>query len=145
MTRLLRKFRTFSRLSSRERALFFRVLPVTAGIRLALWFLPFRWIRSFTESSVNRRTSRPLTTRETAWAVRLTSRYVPSATCLTQALAAQILLNRAGIENRLHIGVARGDSFTSHAWLESAGRVLLGGAVESTRYVRMLTLEGKPL
>jgi hypothetical protein len=64
-----------------------------------------------------------------AWAVSLAGRYVPRATCLTQALAMQILLKREGIAVQLHLGVAKDEQgrVTAHAWLEQDGRVLIGG------------------
>jgi len=64
-----------------------------------------------------------------AWAVRAASQYVPNATCLTQALAAQIMLARHGYPANLRIGVALGERNTlhAHAWVESDGTVLIGG------------------
>jgi hypothetical protein len=76
------------------------------------------------------------------WAVTLASRYIPRATCLTQAFTAQILLNRAGLENRLCVGVARVPSFGAHAWVERAGTVLVGGAEQCANYTTIFTLEG---
>ena len=55
---------------------------------------------------------------------------VPRATCLTQALAAQVLLARLGERSVLRIGVARDERLgvRGHAWLEHRGRVVIGGA-----------------
>jgi len=63
------------------------------------------------------------------------SRYVPGATCLTRALALQIWLGRRGQAAELRFGVARGAEapLDAHAWLESAGRILIGAA-EVPRY-----------
>jgi hypothetical protein len=72
--------------------------------------------------------------------VRLSSRYVPKATCLTRAIAAQILLNRAGLPNELHIGVARGAAFDAHAWIECEGQVLVGMSERHGDYSRILTI-----
>jgi transglutaminase superfamily protein len=70
------------------------------------------------------------TVQDVVWAVRRVSRAVPGATCLTQALAAQVLLSRRGYASRLRIGVAHapGDGLRAHAWLESDGLIVLGGA-----------------
>jgi hypothetical protein len=60
-------------------------------------------------------------------AVSSASRYVPHATCLTQAVALHFLLKRGGFESRVRIGVAKNNGeFESHAWVESQGRVVLG-------------------
>lgn len=63
-----------------------------------------------------------------AWAVRQAARLVPRASCLTQGLAAQIMLARRGLPSTLHIGV-RKDAlapFEAHAWLTFQGRIILG-------------------
>jgi hypothetical protein len=83
---------------------------------------------------------------EIAWAVRVASSYVPKATCLVQALAAEWILARCGYASRLHIGVARaepsgGRGLDAHAWLECGGRVLLGGA-GADRYQDLFTRDG---
>jgi hypothetical protein len=71
-----------------------------------------------------------------AWAVTVASHYVPVATCLTQALAARVLLAGRGRSARLCIGVARSESgrFQAHAWVECAGRVVIGGAEAPVRF-----------
>ena len=79
------------------------------------------------------------------WAVVVASRYVPMSTCLTQALAAQVLLARRGYSAHLHIGVAKEGAeakLKAHAWVESDGKVLIGGS-EPGRYTHLLALEGE--
>ena len=51
------------------------------------------------------------------------------ATCLTQAVAAQLLLVRSGHASEICVGVARDSpgAFRAHAWVELKGRVILGG------------------
>jgi hypothetical protein len=75
-----------------------------------------------------------------AWAVTVASRYVPAATCLTQALAAQGLLAGRGHSARLCIGVARSAAgrFQAHAWVECAGRVVIGGAEAPVRFTPLV-------
>ena len=77
-----------------------------------------------------------------AWAVAVASEYVPNATCLTQALAALVLLQREGYGTCLRIGVARSaeGQFEAHAWLERDGRILVGGSGFG-RYVTLLELK----
>jgi hypothetical protein len=71
-----------------------------------------------------------MSAQDVTWAVRRVSRAVPGATCLTQALAAQVLLSRRGYASRLRIGVARAadNGLRAHAWLESDGVVVFGGS-----------------
>jgi hypothetical protein len=61
------------------------------------------------------------------WAIRQASRCVPAATCLTQALAAQVMLGREGCPTQLRLGVTReAGEFQAHAWVECGGRVIIG-------------------
>ncbi len=72
------------------------------------------------------------------WAVQAVSRRIPAATCLTQAIAARLLLLGSGHDTELCIGVARDatGSFRAHAWLEREGRIIIGGD-ESLTFKRM--------
>ena len=67
--------------------------------------------------------------RELNWAITRAARFVPAASCLTQALSLQVVLGRRGLDSRLCIGVrkGKGDKFEAHAWVERGGRVLIGG------------------
>ena len=51
-------------------------------------------------------------------------------TRLNQALVTQMLLARRGYPALLHIGVAKGKEgqFQAHAWVESEGKVVIGGS-----------------
>jgi hypothetical protein len=77
-----------------------------------------------------------------AWAVTVASRHIPRATCLVQGLATQVLLADEGIPSNLCIGVAKDDplSFEAHAWVETAGRVVIGGP-EQDRYTRLTSFD----
>ena len=80
-----------------------------------------------------------------AWTVEVTGRYMPGVgTCLTQALTARVLLARRGHPALLRIGVVKGEEgqLQAHAWLESGGRVVIGGS-ELERYVPLVALEGE--
>ena len=47
-------------------------------------------------------------------------------TCLRQALAAQRMLRRRQIPNRLHLGVASPSAPAAHAWVTVAGQPVVG-------------------
>jgi hypothetical protein len=127
----MRRLRSFLRLSSTERRLLVRAMVVVVVVRIALWLLSFQRLRLFVERRVSTPSRKPLAMppQRIAWAVSTVARYVPRASCLTQALAAQWLLGAVGQSGLLRIGVAkRGDgTFRAHAWLESSGGVLIGG------------------
>lgn len=126
--------RKFFRLSPAQRWLLTKAFVVVGSVRLGLWCLPFRTLRPLL-GRVAPSTALPSdgedrhTSDRVAWAVRAAAHYVPRASCLTQALAAQALLARRGEESELHIGVTRDErrGFTAHAWLETRGRIVIGG------------------
>jgi hypothetical protein len=139
--------RKYMRLPPGERWLRIQAAVLVAVMRLALWLVPFRHLRSLVaRAAVARPEQRvAVAVEHLAYSVRVTSQYVPRASCLTQALAGQILLARHGHPARVHIGVARaGDgAFTAHAWLESNGRVVLGGRDSLERFSPLLALEAE--
>jgi hypothetical protein len=55
---------------------------------------------------------------------------VPGASCLTQAMALQYLLARAGHASELFVGVRQDEAgaFQAHAWLACNARTVLGAA-----------------
>ena len=130
MERLLR----FLRLTALERRLFVKVFLLLEFVRLSLWLLPFRTLLRLL-SRVSKGPKKPSSTdrpspEEIAWIVEVASRHSPGVkTCLTQALAAQVLLTRHGYPAFVHLGVLRGkqEQFQAHAWVESEGKIVIGG------------------
>lgn len=124
-----------------NRRLLLRTLCTVAGLRLMLWLAPYRvwrpWLERAPRRVANVKGPRPSVSR-VAWAVDRTCRFVPGASCLTQALATQRLLSRYGYESQMRIGVARNDTgvFEAHAWVEHNEEIVIGGtAVTLARYV----------
>jgi len=141
------QLRKFFRLSFSEQVLLVRATIVLALIRLGLWLLPFRVLKEFLSkvdgpARVASRKS-DLSAEHAVWAVRVATRYVPHATCLTQALTGQLLLGFEGIPASVHIGIARekGRAFEAHAWLDSEGKVLIGGPDSTQKYMRLLPID----
>lgn len=108
-------------------------------IRGMLWLLPFRLLRRLLVKTARASVASENRERELAqrvvWAVTIVSRYVPLATCLTQALTTKVLLGRNGYPASVHIGVARTESgeLQAHAWVESCGSVVIGGSEASLK------------
>lgn len=127
--RLVNKWR---RLSAGRRAALLEGLAAVAFVRLTLRLVPWRMWEGGDVRFPRARTSgggaQP-SVEDIAWAVGRISRVVPGATCLTQALAARILLSRRGYDSRLEIGVSRaaGPRLRAHAWLKTNDFVVLGG------------------
>lgn len=83
-----------------------------------------------------------------AWAITIASRYIPMATCFTQALATKVLLNRYGQRAKVCIGVSRseGGQLQAHAWVEWNGRIVIGGSEASLQqYVPLVAANGELL
>lgn len=144
MTRL----RNFRR-SSSEWKLFLRAYVLVWMIRLALWTLPFKVIYKWaTEFRKGRIGDRPLDSRavyKVVWAVSAAARRVPMASCLTQALATQIMLGRRGHRASLQIGIMKSQAgkFDAHAWVECNGKVLIGLNDTFSKLTRLPPLEGE--
>ena len=123
--------RRWTRLSCADRLVLLQALGIVGFIRLALWVLPFARLRTLLAKigQVRRPSPNRLAPARLAWAVSVTSRYVPCATCLTQALAAELLLRWAGYRGELQIGVAKlaNGRLLAHAWLEYEGIIIIGG------------------
>jgi hypothetical protein len=125
----------FFRNSLSDQRLLVKTLALICCVRLGLWLLPFRVIKERVAKITSRATSNSThpqpqdseVVRRVASSVRRASRYVPAASCLTQALATQILLARRGQISSLQIGVTKSDGeFKAHAWVESEGKIIIG-------------------
>lgn len=135
MTKLVR----FLSLDRGKKALALRTLYWILIYRVSLILFPVRSSRWSTaplkKPETSNEVSDPEAPERIVRAVRIVSRFVPGATCLTQALAARKLLEREGRIASLKIGVAKdGTLFLAHAWLELDGRIILGKQAGHTSY-----------
>lgn len=145
----MKRLYNFCRLPSQDRHLFVRSLLLLTIVRVGLWVLPFQTLRRLLARMSAVHAESPgqdhMPLERVAWAVREASRYVPAATCLTQALATQVLLSRRGLPVRFRIGVARGagGEFLAHAWVECQGTIVIGGAQAHSRFTPFPPLDGE--
>lgn len=138
----------FVRLAPADRRLLVRAGLHVAALRIGLSLLPFAVVRRYCHWAAPRQPpmpSRSDAAHRVAWAVGVVSRRIPNATCLTRALAAQILLAQLGLASRVWIGVAKGvgTPLSAHAWVESDGQIVLG-AVEDLAAYTPLTVFDRP-
>lgn len=143
----MKRLRKFLRLPRAERRLFVRALILTAGVRLGLWLFRYQAVlRVFQKHSdfATPSVSSAPTVEQIAWAVNTAANYIPGGTCLVRALVGSILCRRSGLPAEVRIGVGQDakKNFEAHAWMESDGRVLIGGE-ESDRFTALATLGGK--
>jgi hypothetical protein len=127
----------FFRLIRRNWRLAFAAWFAVALTRLGLWALPYRVLHRWSQAASRNKTQGDLPRRlRIAQAVRIVSRLVPAASCLTQALATQWLLRARGESARVCVGAIRGANggFQAHAWLEHDGGILIGSLPDLERY-----------
>ena len=140
----MRKIRKFLNLSSTEQRLLIRAWILLGVIRLGLELFPFSTLRKLLDRlrSILGKGEKEFSEEQLVWSVAVVSRYIPKATCLAQALTAQFLLQQAGHQACLHIGVTDSEEgrLKAHAWVESQGRILIGG-FDINKYTHLLALE----
>ena len=135
------RVKRFATLNSSERRLVLRAFFLVCCVRAGLFLLPFRTVQRLT-GKVGRQAGMCHPARRCVWAIRAASRFVPRATCLTQALSAQVLLAQAGHNSQIHIGVGKdqGSGFRAHAWVVHENEIVIGGA-DVDGYVPLVSLE----
>ena len=147
----MKRLRSLLALPATERRLLVKAALLLGVIRLGLRLLPFRTLRRLLNQAPRASIALPAANRfspdRIAWAVTVASPYMLRLRpCLVQALAVQLLLVRRGYPARLHLGVARGErgQVQAHAWVETDGRVVIGGsASELGRYTPLLALDAE--
>ena len=106
------------------------------GVRLCSFRLLQRWagrdanpdkrLNSFSEDQI-------------CWSISAASSIIPWSTCLTQALAMQLLLRQCGYPSSIRVGVRKtpnGD-LSAHAWVENEGRIIFGQTQEADKFERL--------
>ncbi len=128
-------WRKFWSLSRRERRLLPEALFWLSLARLALLAVPFRYIapylgRHMDETSQELDPRQASLARQIGWAVQVMAWRTPwESACLTQAMAAKVMLRRRHIASTLYLGVSKdaAGAFEAHAWVRSGAWVLTGG------------------
>ena len=125
---------------------FSRSLGVVLIVRLGLSFLNYTHVKSWSPVRRSFPPAPPDEQARCAWAIARAARFVPRASCLTQALAGQWLLAGKGFGSRVVIGVRRssGQDIAAHAWLRVGDQVVLGGQTEDLSAFTELTELGVP-
>jgi hypothetical protein len=118
-----------------------KCLGALAAMRLALSLRGYAAIRAAMPEAAQTADGH-FYARQLARRITRLARAVPGASCLTQALALQYLLARAGHACELHVGVKRDakGQFAAHAWVSCNGRIVLGA--EGTRLADYTALAG---
>ena len=120
-------------LAPTDRGMFLVAVILLTAVKLGLRLFPFRRLQRvlgmISRSSARMEDFDDAPVARVVWAIDAASRRVPwTATCLTLALAAQVMLARVGRPTELAIGVAKGGDgrLLAHAWLQNGKRIILG-------------------
>jgi len=134
----MRRLKRFAQLTPTEKRILIRVLFVVGLARAGLSFFSTDTARKIAAKAA---TGASGSLEQVVWAVTVVSRYLPGATCLTQALAAQALLTQSGFPSQVEIGVAKDElrRLKAHAWVVCHGQVVLGGQ-QSSHYNSIIVL-----
>ncbi len=115
------------RLAPAERRLILGAALLLCGVRVVLSLLAFDKLQRLLVFLAHGHARDSLPVERIAWAVTAAGRRIPGATCLAQALTAQVLLARYGHVAQLRVGVARAtEGIEAHAWLERYGVPIFG-------------------
>lgn len=133
----------------RARLLLVQMTLLLAMIRLALKLWPLPKVQALLQrTAVSFASATPVDAvylGRVGWsATAVSRRLLRDRPCLTQALAVHWLLQRRGYPAELCIGVVKeaDGRLYAHAWVESNGAVVVGGAeAELRRYVRLRVAE----
>ncbi|MBH8562237.1 lasso peptide biosynthesis B2 protein [Nostoc sp. CENA67] len=136
----MKQLRKFFSLTASDRLLLVKAVFILAVIRVGLKLLPFQQLRrllaKIAQPKAKLQAMDEASVKKVAWAVTVASPYL-RAICLPQALAVQVLLARRGYPTQLRIGFTRSKSgqMSAHAWVESQGEVVIGGAGNMARFI----------
>jgi hypothetical protein len=128
------RLRKFFRRSWRDRLLLIEAALWLGLAWLAIAALPFRWLAPYLgqqqwESPTMDVPDPHEYVQRISRAVLTMSEHAPwQSTCLPQAIAAKMMLQRRGICSTLYLGVAKDseEGLVAHAWLRSGATILTG-------------------
>ena len=141
------KILKFLRLPSSERLIIVKSAILLVLVRLGLFIFSFKTLLNIVEwiKVKSRQTSHisEISSDRIAWAVVVTSRYIPFTKCLAQALVTQILFARYGYTAHLRIGVAKDgpERLKAHAWVESQGKIVIGDLKNLSQFSPLVCLK----
>jgi Transglutaminase-like superfamily len=151
---MLQRIKKFFQLDGKEMLLFLEAYTTLALTRLALLVLPFeRLTRSLTQKSKKNRIS--ILSYHTMLDCLTISRMIYRAAnntpwesaCLVQSLCTHQMLQRRGIGGVFYLGVMKDnetkEKMKAHAWSESGGKILTGGAGQESYTVIAVYTWGK--
>lgn len=138
----LEKVRWYARQLFRHRRVLTRCFLMTLRVRLELTLYSYKLVMMRIDKDRSKLPVYALIPPIlVVWCVKQTSRIIPYASCLTQALTIKHYLARMGDDCTVKIGVRTEGSgnFFAHAWVLYDGHLLWGGDEEDLERFSVLT------
>ncbi len=147
----VQRWRKFISLSRREQLLLIEALFHLTLARVIILLLPFRWFSSrlgqaAAESNAELSAAQVMSAAQIGAAVaRMSPHTLWDSACLTQAIAAQWMLNRRHIPSTLYLGIEKESKqkWLAHAWVR-CGKIILVGANGYTQYTVVSSFANSP-
>ena len=121
---------SFLKLDISGKYVLFKAFFFLCSMRIMIWIFPFHYLQNLIKKfSYKPKEYMPhnIPLERLIQAVEIMSRYMPKSTCLTRALAAQMLLSQYRYTSNVKIGVSKENGeFEAHAWLEVDNKIILG-------------------
>jgi len=138
----LKRIVKYVRLSRKEKKLFGRAILLLISWRIRLAYQSFeRAARHNSQASAQFFASRPQSSPSQRIAALLdaAARIIPFSTCLSKALAGNVLFSSHGYKTKLHIGVSKENdgSLKAHAWLTLDDKIITGFVEDICCYKEM--------
>lgn len=136
----MKRLSRFLKLPLAEKILLLEALLLVTFAAFVLRFVPFRVFRKFLSqrlaSEIKNEPADWLEIKRIVRSVNFFSRFVPFTTCLTNSLAAMLLIRSKGQHSVLRIGVVKDGEkdLKAHAWLETNGRIIIGKLSSHQQY-----------
>ncbi len=144
----MRAVNRFLRLDSVERVLLLEAFVLVCTASTSVRLLPFAIVQKLFANRAKASNTHRRSIERSMWAIAVAGKYMPGTTCLSLALAAHRMLHREGYPAHLYIGVGKDHvgSFRAHAWVESEGKIVIGGQDSSSSFAPLGVIGcGKPL
>ena len=134
---MLRKFKKFTKLSSKEKKLFIEAYVTLGKMRAAILTISFKRLTSALEHKPNIEAISVLSQKEKQTAVLVgqaitrASAYTPwESACLAQSLTAQKMLQKRGVSGVFYLGAMKDEEskekMKAHAWSQ-CGEIIITG------------------
>jgi hypothetical protein len=136
--RPMQLWRRFRALEPGDRRLLLEAVILIGIVQAGFRILPFATLLRVLSAAKRLRHRSHHRQPRIGWAVAAAAKLVPGRTCLSDALAADVMLCRRGCQSSLRLGVKKRNGSAeppqAHAWVESDGTIVAGELATLSEY-----------